>query len=171
MAIKTRNETLHDIIRDAEHHSTGWKALFGNDHERFSHDSYILHPDVGIYLLKEYQKNPFHIQGVGGKIARCVDEDVEKEISKYAGDFGIIQGNLSKILKNVNKGIHPRTIFETALQGKKNDLGIRMPVRGHASVAPVSFALLHQTLSTKQKSLDTAFEKLATDEGLYSAYG
>lgn len=170
MNIGTRNDTLHDIIRDAKHHPTGWKALFGKDPERFSQDSYVLHPDVGIYLLKEYQKNPFDIQGVGGKIARHVDEEVEKEISKYAGDFGIVQGNLSKILKNIEKGIHPRTIFETALRGKKKDLGIRMPVRGHASTAPRSFTHLHQTFSTKQKKLDAAFEKLATDEGLYAAY-
>ncbi|MBN2066587.1 MAG: hypothetical protein JW771_07270 [Candidatus Thermoplasmatota archaeon] len=171
MTIKTRNETLHDIIQDAEHHPTGWKALFGKDRECFSHDSYILHPEVGIYLLKEYQKNPFDVHGVGGKIARSVDEDIDRELSNYAGDFGIVQGNLSKILKNVEKGIHPRTIFETALRGKKKDLGIRMPVRGHASTAPLSFTHLHQTLSTKQKKLDAAFEKLATDEGLYTAYG
>lgn len=171
MNIKTRNDTLHDLIQDAKHHPCGWKALFGNDTERLSQDAYVFHPDIGIYLLKEYPKNPFDIQGVGGKIARHVDEDVEKEISKYADDFGIIQGNMSKILKNLEKGVHPRTIFETALQGKKNDLGIRMPLRGHASTAPMSFTHLHQTLSTKQKKLDAAFEKLATNEGLYSAYG
>jgi len=166
---KSRNEILNDIIRDAKKHPKGWKAVFGKDNERLSRDYYICNPNIGIYLLKEYQKNPFEIRGIGGKIARHIDEDIENEITKYAGDFGIIQGDIQRILKNIEKGIHPQKIFDAALKGK--DLGISMPVRGHASASKDSFTNLHDTLSTKQRKLDSKFEKIAADDGLYDSYG
>ena len=169
MKIKSRNEILNDIIRDAGKHHNDWTAIFGKDKERLSRDYYIFNPNIGIYLLKEYQKNPFELKGIGSKIARHVDEDIEAEISKHAGDFGIIQGNIRRIAKNLEKGIHPQKIFDAALKGK--DLGIRMPVRGHASASEDSFTNLYNMLSTKQKRLDSKFEKLATDDGLYTSYG
>jgi hypothetical protein len=167
--IKSRNEILNDIIRDAKKYPREWKAVFGNDKDRLSHDYYIFNPNIGIYLLKEYQKNPFEVKGIGGKIARYIDEDVEDEITKYAGDFGIVQGNIRRILKNIEKGIPPQKIFEAAMEGK--NLGISIPVRGHASSSENSFTNLHDTLSTKQKRLDEKLEKMIAEDGLYTSYG
>jgi hypothetical protein len=167
--IKSRNEILNDVIRDAKKYPKNWKAIFGKDNERLSKDYYLCHPDIGIYLLKEYQKNPFEIKGVGTKIARQIDEEIDNEITKSANDFGIIQGDINRILKNIDKGIHPQKIFEAALKGK--NLGLSMPVRGHASSSKDSFKNIRDTLSNKQKKLNSKFEKLATDEGLYSSYG
>ena len=171
MEIKPRREILDEIIRDAKKHSKGWKAVFGKDKERLSQDYYIFNPKTGIYLLKEYQKNPFDVRGIGGKIARYVDEDIEADISKYAGDFGILKGDIKKISKNILSGIQPKDIFESAIKGENEDMGISMPMRGHASASKDSFNHLHNTLSTKQKRIDAKFEKMATDDGLYDSYG
>lgn len=168
MKIKSRNEILTDVIRDAKKYPKNWKAIFGKDNERLSKDYYLCNPDIGIYLLKEYQKNPFEIKGVGGKIARHIDEEINNEITKSANDFGIIQGDIRRILKNIDKGIHPQKIFEAALEGK--NLGLSMPVRGHASSSKDSFQNIRDTLSNKQKKLDSKFEKIAADEGLYRSY-
>lgn len=168
MKIKSRNETLNDVIKDAKKYPKNWKAIFGKDNERLSKDCYIYNPNIGIYLLKEYQKNPFEIKGLGGKIARHIDEEIEDEITKSAGDFGIVQGDIRRILKNIDKGIHPQKIFEAAFKGK--NLGISMPVRGHASSSKDSFKNIRDTLSNKQKKLDSKFEKMATEEGLYTSY-
>ena len=170
MKIKSRREVLNDVIRDAKKNPKGWKAVFGKDKERLSRDYYIFNPNIGIYLLKEYQKNPFDIRGTGGKIARNVDEDIEADISKYAGDFGIIQGDIKKISKNILKGINPKDIFDSAIKGENEDMGISMPMRGHASSSKDSFTHLHNTLSTRQKRLDSKFEKMAKDDGLYDSY-
>jgi len=168
--IKSRNEILNDIIKDAEKYPKDWKAIFGKDKERLSRDYYIFNPSIGIYLLKEYQKNPFEVKGIGEKIARDVDEDIENEITKHAGDFGIIQGDIRRILKNLEKGVRPQKIFDAAIKGKGKNLGISMPVRGHASTSKDSFVNLHDILSTKQKKLDLKFEKMATEDGLYTSY-
>ena len=169
MKIKTRNEILNEVIRKGKKHPKGWKAIFGRDEKLLSMDYYVFNPEIGIYLLKEYQKNPYEVKGIGGKIARHIDEDIEAEISKLNGDFGIIQGDFQKILKNLEKGIHPQKIFEAAVKGKEN-LGITMPVKGKASASKDAFKNLHNMFSSKQKKLDMKFEKIAADDGLYRSY-
>jgi len=167
--IKLRNEILNDVIKDGKKHPKEWKAVFGEDKTSLSRDCYIFNPKIGIYLLKEYEKNPFEIKGLGGLVARHLDEDVQAEISKYAGDFGIIQGDFKKIFKNLKKGIEPKEIFNAAFSGKK-DLGISLPVRGHASTSKDVFNNIQSNLLIKQRKLDEKFKKFATGEGLYKSY-
>jgi hypothetical protein len=167
--IKSRNETLNDIIRDSKKYPKGWKAAFGKDDKLFSHDYYIFNPNIGIYLLKEYQKNPYNVKGLGTKIARHIDEDIQEKISEKSGDFGIIQGNIKKIVKNIDRGIDPQKIFEEGLKGR--DLGIRMPVRGKASTSKDAFDHLQEAFSSKQKRLNSKLEKMISDDGIYSSYG
>ena len=167
--IKSRRETLNDVIKDAKKYPKGWKAIFGKDRERLSKDYYIFNPKIGIYLLKEYQKNPFEVKGIGGKIARYVDEDINNEISKYATDFGIIQGDIKKISKNIQKGVPIQKIFNAVIEGK--DMGISIPMKGQATTSKESFSNIRNTFSTEQKSIDSKFEKIATDDGIYNSYG
>ena len=169
MKIKSRNETLNDIIRDSKKYPNGWKAAFGKDDLLFSHDYYIFNPNVGIYLLKEYHKNPYNVKGLGTKIARHIDQDIQEKISGKSGDFGIIQGNIKKIVKNIDRGVHPQKIFEEGLKGR--DLGIKMPLKGKASTSKDAFNHLQATFSLKQKRLNSKFEKMVSDDGIYSSYG
>lgn len=169
MKIKNRNEVLNDVIRDGKKHPKGWKAILGEDRSRFSRDYYILNRETGIYFLKEYEKNPFEIKGIGGKIARRVDDEIEAEISKKSGDFGIIQGDFQKILKNLEKGINPDKIFNEAIKGKK-DYGLKIPVRGKASSSKEAFDNIRNNLSDKHKKIDSKVEKMASDDGLYKSY-
>jgi hypothetical protein len=169
LKIKVRNEILNDVIRDGKKHPKEWNAVFGKDKTSLSRDCYIFNPNVGIYLLKEYEKNPFEIKGLGGLVARHLDEEVQAQISKYAGDFGILQGDFHKIIKNLKKGIEPKEIFDAAITGKK-DLGISLHVRGHASTSKDVFNNLHNNLLTRQKKIDEKFKKIASDEGFYKSY-
>ena len=168
MKIKQRNDILKDIIRDGKKHPNGWSAAFGKENKTFSHDCYIFHPNIGIYLLKEYNKNPFEVKGVGSKLARHIDEDIQEQITKKSGDFDIVQGDVRKILSNISRGIPPEKILTSAING--DDLGITIPVRGHASTSKDAFHSLKNTFSQKQKKLETCFERIATDDGLYTSY-
>ena len=169
MKIKNRNEILNDIIHEGKKHPRGWKAVIGKDIKRMSRDYYLFNPDTGIYLLKEYQKNPYQIKGIGSKIARHLDDEIEDQIIKKQGEFGIIQGDFKKIMKNLEKGIHPKKIYDAAIKGKK-DLGLSMPIRGNASESEEIFNNIHSNLYTKQKKIDRKFEEIATEEGLYKSY-
>lgn len=168
MKIKSRNEILTDIINDSKKHPKGWMSTFGKDSKILSNDCYIFNPDVGVYLLKEYQKNPFQVKGIGTKIARHLDEDIEDKIHKKTGDFGIIQGNIQKIIKNIDKGIHPKKIFEEGLKG--NDLGIKVPIKGKTLPSKDTFSYMQNSYLSKQKKLNGKIEDMMSEDGLYKAY-
>lgn len=168
--IKSRNQVLNEVIKDGKKYPSNWKAVFGRDEKRLSTDYYIFNPNTGIYLLKEYEKNPFQIRGIGGKIARKIDEGIDADISKKASDFGIIQGDYQKIIKNLEKGIRPEKIFNEALKGKK-DLGIKIPIKGHASNSIDVFENIHNTYIKEQSRIDKKLEKMADEDGLYRSYG
>ena len=161
--IKNRNDVLKDVIKD------GKKAVVGKDKTLQSNDCYIMNPNTGIYLLKEYSKNPYVVKGVGGQIARHVDEEIDAQISKYAGDFGIMQGDFEKILRNLERGVQPKKIYDSAIKGKK-DMGLKIPVRGKASNSEETLNLMNNELSKEKKKLDRRFEKIASEDGFYSSY-
>jgi hypothetical protein len=168
MKIKSRAEILTDIIKDSEKNPTGWKAAVGRDYQIHSNDYYIFNPNAGCYLLKEYQKNPYQRKGFGSKIARNVDEDIERIITKDVGDFGIIQGDIHRFLKNLQHGHSPQFIFNQAIQGK--DFGITIPVRGKAATTNEQFISLREIFLSKQRSLDQKVTKILTKEGIYTGY-
>ncbi len=167
--IKTREKFLNELIHAGKKHPESWKAVFGKDTQRMSRDYYIFNPNVGIFLLKEYQKNPFQVKGIGGKIARRVDDEIENIATKPTGDFGIIQGDYRKVLKNLERGHKPDDILKAAIKGKK-DLGIKMPIKGHASSSNEIYENIKNNLSDKQKKIDTKLEEIAEDDGLYKSY-
>ncbi len=168
MKIKSRSNLLNDIIKDAKKFPDGWKAVIGKDEKNFSNDYYIFNPKTGIYLLKEYQKNPYMVKGIGGKIARYVDENIENEISKFSSDFGIIKSNIPKISKNLKKGVPFDNILNAAIKGE--DMGISMPMRGYASALKDNYKNIRNEFLNKQKRIDINFEKLAYEDGLYNSY-
>lgn len=170
MKIKNRNDILNDIILDGKKHPKGWQAIFGQDNQRLTRDCYIMNPEIGVYYMKEYNKNPFIVKGIGSKIARKIDDEIENEISKNEGDFGIIQGDFRKIIKNIQKGIKPEKIFNEAIKGKK-DLGLKIPVRGKASSCQEQFKNINQTLSKNRKKINSKIEEIANEDGLYQPYG
>ncbi|MDG6228576.1 MAG: hypothetical protein QCH96_01265 [Candidatus Thermoplasmatota archaeon] len=168
VTIKSRGEILSDVIKDAEDHPKNWKAVFGKDIKRFSTDYYLFHPEVGLYLMKEYEKNPLERVGVGGKIARYVDEDITHSISTLPGNFGIVQGDFSKILRNIQKGFQPSDIINAALSGK--DMGLTVPIQGSATTQSERYNSLRQFKTQSQKKIDDRFEKTASSQGVYSSY-
>ncbi len=170
MRIKTkeRADILSDIIKDAKHHPKNWKAVFGKDQQLLSDDYYLFHPNVGLYLIKEYNKNPYQRRGVGGQIGRRVDDHIENEISKHQHDFGIIHGDIRTITHHLNKGVHPRQIINAAIHGK--NMGLTMPIRGQGSESDDSFRYLRKELSSKQQQIEHHLKKMAEDDGLYHSY-
>jgi hypothetical protein len=170
VTIKPRHEILDDIIRDAKKHPQGWKAVYGNNAAQLSQDYYLFHPSSGIYLIKEYHKNPFVIRGLGGKIARKIDDDIEAHLTSSSGKFGILQADMLRLADHLKQGMSPSHIFQQALLGHDDTLGLTVPLRGHMNTSQPSFSSLREILATKQAKIDETFGKLATTDGLYRGY-
>ena len=167
-SIKPRKDILTDILKEAKNSPRGWKAVVGKDHQLLSNDYYLFHPNQGLYLIKEYDKNPVETVGVGARISRHVDDDLCNDLSQFHDNFGILQGDIRKIVHNIQQGIHPQKIFTAAIEG--HDLGLSIPLRGQASATQDSYRFMRSQFSSKQKNLDRSLEKLAKDDGLYQAH-
>lgn len=168
-SIKQRDHLLQDLIKEAKTYPKGWKATIGTDPFHHSQDYYVYHPRVGLYALKEFEKNPYRREGVGGKIARKLDDDIDDMLAQSKGKFGIIQGDFPLILKHLKQGHSPHHILQQGLQG--HDMGIRVPLQGHASTDASTFTTLRQAMKEKQKKLDTSFQDLLDKDGMTSSYG
>jgi hypothetical protein len=69
-----------DILEDVADESTdpeGWRALGGRRARGVGEDLYLGHPGVGVFHLKTYAKNPYDVKGVGARVARRVDGDLD----------------------------------------------------------------------------------------------
>ncbi len=168
MTVKPRDELLTDIIRASKAHPRGWHAAFGHDSIRYSQDCYLFHRDIGLYFLKEYQKNPYETLGIGAKLARRIDDDIVDSIEHNPSTFGILQGDISAILAHLHNGVSVKDIIDGAITG--HDYGLRMPVSGHASADPRSFDELNHRYRQEKKKLLASYDRLVTDEGRDRSY-
>ena len=168
MKLKKRDELLNDIIHQGKKNPTGWMASFGKNNHHLSDDYYLLHPNIGLFYMKEYQKNPFQQFGIGGKIARKIDGDVTEELRKQAHNFGIIQGDIRKITKNIQRGISPKEIIQGMYEGK--DKGMSLPVKGKATNSIESMKKVKEQGKDNQKKINHHFKKMAKEDGLYASY-
>jgi hypothetical protein len=69
-----------DIVRDVVEEDVdpdGWRAVGGDRRSGVGEDLYLGHPGVGLFQLKTYAKNPYEVRGVGSRVARKVDDDID----------------------------------------------------------------------------------------------
>jgi hypothetical protein len=78
-----------DIVQDVVEENAdpeGWRAVAGDRQSGLGEDLYLGHPDSGVYQLKTYARNPFEVKGVGSRVARSVDDDIDPYLP--TGDDG-----------------------------------------------------------------------------------
>ena len=163
IVIKTREETLKDVIKKAKETPKGWKATFRYDERLHATEYNILHPEVGLYQIKEWQKNPYKIQGVGSKIARRVDENL---IDTPRGNFGIIKYSPRKILENITHEKPLQCLLEDALLGEKQE-GVEIALTGKMHNATNNISRRYKE---KQKAINREIEKMQESDGVYNSY-
>ncbi|MGM0604933.1 MAG: hypothetical protein ACQETB_04585 [Halobacteriota archaeon] len=83
-----------DILDDVTDGSTdpdGWRAIAGRRADGVGEDLFLGHPAVGVYQLKTFAKNPYDVKGVGARVARRIDDDLEPLFPdrEDGGRFGV----------------------------------------------------------------------------------
>jgi hypothetical protein len=76
MRVRDWDDILNDVVESSVD-PDGWRAVGGGRQSGIGEDLYIAHPSMGAFQLKTYAKNPYEVDGVGTKVARRVDEDIE----------------------------------------------------------------------------------------------
>jgi len=76
MRVRDWQDIVEDVV-DSDADPEGWRAVGGDRAGGVGEDVYIGHPAAGVFQLKTYAKNPFEVKGVGTRVARRVDDDLD----------------------------------------------------------------------------------------------
>ena len=93
MRIRDWDDILSDVV-ESDADPAGWRAVGGDRRRGIGEDLYIAHPAVGAFQLKTYAKNPYEVQGVGARVARKVDDELDPLFpnrENSPGIFGVQQ--------------------------------------------------------------------------------
>jgi hypothetical protein len=76
MRVRDWQDILADVT-DADVDPDGWRAVAGDRRGGLGEDLFLGHPNAGVYALKTYTKSPVELRGVGARVARRIDDDLE----------------------------------------------------------------------------------------------
>ena len=89
MKVRDWQDILQEVA-DKNVEPAGWRAVGGDRSSGVGEELFLAHPAVGVYQLKTYAKNPFEVQGVGTRVARRIDEDLD-EVGTVVSVFGPVE--------------------------------------------------------------------------------
>ncbi|ELZ34903.1 hypothetical protein C474_01042 [Halogeometricum pallidum JCM 14848] len=88
MHVRDWKDVLSDVTESGAD-PDGWRAVAGHRKKGLGEELFIGHPDAGVYELKTYAKNPLEVRGVGSRVARRIDDDIEPLLPRRGdGDDG-----------------------------------------------------------------------------------
>jgi hypothetical protein len=91
MRVRDWQDILEDVV-ESNADPGGWRAVGGDRANGIGEDLYIGHPSAGVFQLKTYARNPFEVQGVGSRVARKIDDDLDSLFPKDdEGRFAVQQ--------------------------------------------------------------------------------
>ena len=76
MRVRDWQDILSDVADDGVD-AEGWRAVAGQRRRGVGEDLYLGHPQSGVYQLKTYAKNPYEVKGVGSRVARKIDDELD----------------------------------------------------------------------------------------------
>jgi len=89
MRVRDWDDILERVV-ESDADPDGWRAVAGDRERGVGEDMFIGHPSVGVFQLKTYAKNPFEVRGVGTRVARRIDDDLDPLFPAQAdGRFGV----------------------------------------------------------------------------------
>ena len=92
MTIRDWQDVLAEVV-DSTADPQSWRAVAGERRRGLGEDLYLGHPYAGVYHLKTFAKNPFEVNGVGTRVARKIDDDLEELFpAGDTGQFGVQPG-------------------------------------------------------------------------------
>ena len=90
MRVRDWQDILEDVVEsDAEPEK--WRAAAGDRRGGLGEDMFLGHPSVGVFQLKTFAKNPYEVHGVGSRVARKIDDELEPLFpnEESGGRFGV----------------------------------------------------------------------------------
>ncbi|MFW6018802.1 MAG: hypothetical protein ACOCPX_08265 [Halapricum sp.] len=112
MRVRDWQDILADVVEN-DSDPDQWRAVGGDRRSGIGEDLYLAHPTTGVYHLKTYAKNPYEVEGVGTKVARRIDDEIEPMFPEEGtGLFGV-QQPIEDESEAQRKARHLETVLET----------------------------------------------------------
>ena len=112
MRVRDWQDILGDVV-ESRADAGDWRAVAGDRRGGPGEDMFLGHPAVGVFQLKTFAKNPYEVQGVGARVARSVDEDLDPLFpdGDSGGRFGVNDG-----VDDAEEATERATELETVLE-------------------------------------------------------
>ena len=112
MRVRDWQDILEDVV-ESDADAGDWRAVAGDRQGGPGEDMFLGHPSVGVFQLKTFAKNPYEVQGVGARVARSVDEDLDPLFpdGDSGGRFGVNDG-----VEDAEEATERATELETVLE-------------------------------------------------------
>lgn len=93
MRVRDWQDILKDVV-ESDADAGGWRAVAGDRNGGVGEDMFVGHPSAGVFQLKTFAKNPYEVRGVGSRVARKIDDELDPLFPEAdnAGRFGVNQG-------------------------------------------------------------------------------
>jgi len=93
MRVRDWQDILEDVV-ESDADAGGWRAVAGDRRGGVGEDMYVGHPSVGVFQLKTFAKNPYEVEGVGSRVARRIDDELDPLFPEGddGGRFGVNRG-------------------------------------------------------------------------------
>ena len=93
MRVHDWQDIIEDVV-ESDADGSDWRAVAGDRRGGPGEDMFLGHPSAGVYQLKTFAKNPHEVRGVGSRVARKVDEDLDPLFPDRdaGGRFGVNDG-------------------------------------------------------------------------------
>ncbi len=176
MKIRDWQDLLNDIVEE-DVDSSKWKAIAGKREKGIGEDFYLGHPSTGLFQFKIYAKNPFEVKGVGSKLSKNIDEEINSNLPKSmdSGHFSVhkplkskdeAKEKAEKLEDTIKSFSKHRNQGETKEQGLFTEMMkiLESPAFGpltyNQGQRPESINDLSSTFQEEQKELQSELEKL-----------
>ena len=112
MRVHDWQDIIEDVV-ESDADPGDWRAVAGDRRGGPGEDMFLGHPAVGVFQLKTFAKNPYEVQGVGARVARSVDEDLDPLFpdGDSGGRFGVNDG-----VDDAEEATERATELETVLE-------------------------------------------------------
>jgi hypothetical protein len=170
-------QDIMEAVVDSGADPDGWRAVGGDRRGGIGEDLYLGHPRAGVFQLKTYAKNPYEVQGVGARVARRIDDDLDPLFpgEDAPGGFGVQEPvedeqeaeqtakNLETVIEtHADAPTSPDALFEDVMDAL--DSPAYGPMEFEMDDRPGSLGALGDTFEEAEELLDAELEELIDED-------
>ena len=176
MQVRDWQDIVEEVV-DSGADPEGWRAVAGDRSGGIGEDLYIGHPSTGVFQVKTYARNPYEVQGVGAKVARRVDDELDPlfpERGDAPGHFGVqepvdetevedVATRLETVVEtHAEAPTSPEALFDDIMDAM--DSPAYGPMEFESRDRPAAMDDLTDTFEEAEELLEAEFEDVVDDE-------